>query len=307
VTPGCEHYCPLLAEQLAAMWPGHPPLHYALPAGRTALYPRTIPTAATSWTGVLAGGLAALRERGARHVFVLLEDHVPLWPCAADLIEEVLRIAVREDLPCVVFPKYGWPPRGGEEPGAERRGLAPEVEFVCLGGQRLAKLPRDFRCYNQCQPAIWNLDYYAALLAAAARRGIEDPWAFERFVLPGQPQHYVSEYRWPSRHCGYRRRGRVYLRALYSMKLPEGGALRDALLGERFPRVPAPVRRALGAGLSLWGRLRRVGRRFERRPSPVWPNAPAPAASRPSAGLGVDAPPETARLHGAPPAARVPR
>ena len=60
MTPGREHYCALLAEQLAAMWPGHPPLHYALPAGRTAPYPRTIPTAATSWTGVLAGGLAAL-------------------------------------------------------------------------------------------------------------------------------------------------------------------------------------------------------------------------------------------------------
>ena len=117
----------------------------------------------------------------------------------------------------------------------------------------------------------------------------------------------VSRYMMEVAPAPAREPSRVYLRALYSMKLPEGGALRDALLGERFPRVPAPVRRALGEGLRLWGRLRRVGRRFERRPGPVWPNAPGPAASRPSAGLGVDAPPETARLHGAPPAARVPR
>jgi hypothetical protein len=251
VTPGFEHYCPLLAGQLDAMWPGHAALHYALPAGRTAPFPGAIPTAATTWTGVLLAGLAALRERGAHHVFVLLEDHVPLWPCAVERIEECVRTAVRGELPCVFFTKWEWPWR----------------DVVTVGGLHLARVPRDFPCYNQCQPAVWSLDYYASLLAEAVRRGIADPWTFERFALPDQPVHYVSDYRWPSRHCGYRRRGRVYLRALYSMKLPESEALRDALLRERFAEAPAPLRGALGEGFRLWGRLLGMPERFAPRPT----------------------------------------
>lgn len=241
------------------MWPGHPPLHYALPAGRTATDPRTIPTAATTWTGVLLEGLSTLRARGAKHVFVLLEDHVPLWPCDAVLVEDVFRVAVREGLPCVFFNKYDW--------------SVPAAEIVSVGGQRLARMPRDYRCYNQCQPAVWDLEYYASLLAEAARRGIEDPWTFERFALPGQPQHYLAEYRWPSRHCGYRRRGRIYLRALYSMKMPESRALHDALLRERFPALPAALRRPLGEGFRLWGTLRRTPERH-RRPSTAAAGSP---------------------------------
>ena len=250
------------------MWPGHPPLYYALPEGRTAPYDRGIPTRATAWTGVLLDGLSFLRTLGATHVFVLLEDHVPLWPCDAGPVEEVCRIAVREGLPCVFFNKYEWP-----WPGRERR-VDPDgrvagsrIDVVSVGGRRLARMPRDYAYYNQCQPAIWNLDYLASLLAEAAERGVHDPWAFERFSLPDQPQHYVSEYLWPSRHCGYRRRGRVYLRALYTMKLPEGRALRDALLRERFPGAPASLRRALGEGFRLWGRVRRMPERFERPPA----------------------------------------
>ncbi len=252
--PGLEHYCPLLAAQLDAMWPGHPPVYYALAAGRTARYERAIPTPATTWTGVLLGGLAALRARGATRVFLLLEDHVPLWPCDVERIEETLETAAREGLPCVFFPKFDWRPPGGGE-----------GDPATAGGRRLARLPRDYRCYNQCQPAIWDLGYYASLLTEAVRRGIEDPWAFERFSLPGQPPHYVSDYRWPSRHCGYRRRGRIYLRALYSMKLPESRLLHDALLRERFPRLSAPLRHALGEAFRLWGRLRRIPERSARR------------------------------------------
>ena len=122
-----------------------------------------------------------------------------------------------------------------------------------MDGRQLARVPREFGYYNQCQPAIWKLDYYASLLTEAVRRGIVDPWTFERFSLPDQPQHYVSEYTWPSRHCGFRRRGRVYLRALYSMKLPEGKALHDELLRERFPRVPLFLRQVIGQVFALWG------------------------------------------------------
>jgi hypothetical protein len=267
-TPGLEHYCPILAAHLDVMWPGHPPLYYALPAGRTVPYDRAIPTRETTWTGVLLGGLSFLRTLGATHVFVLLEDHVPLWPCDAGLVEEICRIAVRDGLACVFFNKYEWEWRSAE-PGVDPAGRIvgrPRIDVVSVGGHRLARMPRDSVYYNQCQPAIWDLDYLASLLAEAARRGVGDPWAFERFSRPDQPPHYVSEYRWPSRHCGYRRRGRVYLRALYTMKLPEGRALRDELLRERFPGASPSLRRAFGEGFRLWGRVRRMPERFERPP-----------------------------------------
>jgi hypothetical protein len=259
VTPGLERYCPILAGQLDAMWPGHPPLFYALPAGRTAPYGRVIRTEATAWTAVLLSGVEYLRRQlGCSHVFVLLEDHVPLWPCDARVVDDVLGIALREDLPCVVFAKYGWPsPNGEPQPDVEgrRRGWRTS-DVVTVDGHRMALLPRSFAYYNQCQPALWNADYYASLLTEAVASGVGDPWALERFALAQQPQHYVSEYRWPSRHCGYRRRGRVYLRALYVITMPEGRALRDELVRERFPRLPRPAQRALGAGFELWGDLR---------------------------------------------------
>lgn len=260
VTPGLERYCPILAGQLDSMWPGHPPLFYALPAGRSAAYDRVVRTEATAWTAVLLSGVEHLRRQlGCSHVFVLLEDHVPLWPCDAKLVDEVLEIALREDLPCVVFAKYGWPSLNGEpRPDAEGRlhGWR-TTDVVTVGGHRMARLPRSFTCYNQCQPALWNAGYLASVLTEAVASGVGDPWALERFTLADQPQHYVSEYRWPSRHCGYRRRGKVYLRALYVIKMPEGSALRDELVRERFPRLPRPAQRALGVGFELWGNLRR--------------------------------------------------
>jgi len=278
VTPGLEHYCPILAAQLDAMWPGHPPLFYALPAGRTAAHERVIPTGATAWTAVLRAGVEHLRRRlGCSHVFVLLEDHVPLWPCDTKLLEELLEVALREDLPCMVFAKYGWPTLNGR-PRADIRGRLRgwgASDVVTVAGHRMARLPRSFALYNQCQPALWKADYYASLLAEAEAGGVADPWAFERFTVVHQPQHYVSAYRWPSRHCGYRRRGRVYLRALYVLKMPEGRALRDELVRERFPRLPRLAQRALGAAFGLWGNLRR--RVPLLRPRGIQPNAPSSA------------------------------
>ena len=67
-------------------------------AGPTAPYDLIIPTQETTWTAVLLAGLSFLRARGATHVFILLEDHVPLWPCDVDLLEDVCRIVAREDL-----------------------------------------------------------------------------------------------------------------------------------------------------------------------------------------------------------------
>jgi hypothetical protein len=255
---GREHYCPILARQLDVMWPSHPPLYYALPAGRTSSYERAVQTAARTWVETLLAGLEHLRQLGNTHVFMLLEDHVPLWSCDERLLDELLGLAIGEDLPCLFFLKWEWPWRQAAyrtDADGRIRGWR-QIDIVTVDGHALARVPRDSLFYNQCQPALWKLDYYTALVAAALRCGITDPWAFEKFVLADQPAHYVAPYRWPSRSSGYRRRGQVYWRALYAMKMPEGRELRDALLAERFPSLDRSVRGALGACFGLWGHLR---------------------------------------------------
>jgi hypothetical protein len=267
VTPGREYYCPILAEQMHRMWPGHPPLYYALPAGRTAPYENVIQTDAVAWTSVLLRGLEHLRDRlKATHVFMLLEDHVALWPCDAEYLAEMFDLVVAEDLACVFFVKNRWPWNDTNyrlEPGGRIRGWR-KIDVVTIRGHRLARMPHDYLFYNQCQPAIWKLDYYIGIVRDAVRRGIEDPWAFERHFLPNQPQHYVADYRWPSRMSGYRREGKIYLRALYSMKMPEGQELREEILKEAFPRLSPGLRRLVANAFRLWGGLRGISTRYER-------------------------------------------
>jgi hypothetical protein len=268
VTPGREHYCPILAEQLHRMWPGHPPLYYALPAGRTAPYENIIPTDAVTWSTVLLRGLEHLRDRlNATHVFMLLEDHVPLWPCDGEFLAEMIDLAVAEDLPCVFFVKYRWPWHDTSH-RLDSQGRVTgwrQIDVVTLRGHRLARVPADYFRYNQCQPAIWKLDYYVDLVREAVSLGIETPWQFEAYSRPNQPQHYVSEYRWPSRMSGFRREGRIYLRALYPMKMPEGRELLEELLKEAFPRLSPACRRLVGEAFLFWGRLRGGASEFERR------------------------------------------
>lgn len=261
VTPGREHYCPILAKQLDRMWPGHPPLYYALPAGRTAPYENVIQTDADAWTSVLLRGLEHLHDRlGATHVFIMLEDHVPLWPCDTALLAEMFELVAAEDLACVFFTKYRWP-WGDTNYRLDPQGRVigwRKIDVVTLRGHRLARMPSDYFRYNQAQPAIWRLDYYIDLLREVVNLGIKDPWRFEAYSRPNQPQHYVSEYRWPSRMSGYRREGKIYLRALYSMKMPEGRELQDELLKEVFPHLSPRSRRLVGDAFLLWGRLRGI-------------------------------------------------
>lgn len=276
VTPGREHYCPVLARQLAAMWPSHPPLWYALPAGRTAPYERTLATDATTWTGTLLAGLELLGQRtDCSHVFMLLEDHVPLWPCDVPLVEGLFDVAIREELRCLFFLKWEWPwdrAEFREEPDGRIRGWR-RIDIVDVGGYGLARMPDDSLFYNQCQPALWDLGYYTSVVRAVVESGITDPWAFETFRMPDQPPHYVAPYRWPSRAAGYRRRGSVDVRALYTMKLPESRELRDMLVAERFPYLGPSAHAALGSALAVWGNLRGMSRRYapstrpDRRPS----------------------------------------
>jgi len=261
ITPGRERYCPILAAHLDEMWPRHAPVFFALPAGRSAPYTRAIPSAARTWTATLLNGLEYLRDaHGAKHVFVLLEDHFPLWPCAEDVLHETFAIVEAEDLKCVFFTKYEWPWQStrhwideeGRVIGWRR------IDVTRFRGHRMARMPLDFFRYNQCQPAIWNLDYYIGIVREAVRRGIGDPWKFEAYTMPEQAQHYVSEYRWPSWENGYLSSGRIDWRAVRLMKMPEARWLRDELVRERFDGVPLTPTMLYAVGECLY-RLEVVG------------------------------------------------
>jgi len=241
VTPGRERYCPILSAHLDQMWVGHGPMYFALPAGRTAPYGRVIQSDATTWTGTLLYGLEYLKNTvGGTYVFVLLEDHVPLRPCDPGLIANALDVVEAEDLKCVFFTKYDWPWESTDYRLDEDGRVIGwrEIDIVAIRGHRMARMPRDFFRYNQCQPAIWNLDYYIEVVKGAVRRGISDPWRFEAYVMPDQPQHYVSEYKWPSWSNGYLDQGKIDWRAVRLMKMPEARVLRNELLREHFKGVP---------------------------------------------------------------------
>jgi hypothetical protein len=216
-------------------------MYFALPIGRTAAYDKVIQTSATTFTETLLQGLEELKKKlRVRHVFVLLEDHVPLWPCDANKIQQILTVIEQEDLKCVFFTKFDWPwnitSYRLDENGRVIGWRA--IDIATFSSHRMARMPKDFFRYNQCQPAIWNIDYYMDVVSEACRRGIRDPWEFESYVMPGQPQHYVCEYKWPSWSNGYLDRGKVDWRAVRLMKMPEARGLRAELLKEHFPNIP---------------------------------------------------------------------
>ena len=270
VTPGREHYCPVLAEHLDKVWPGHPTMYFALPIGRTDAYDKVIQTGATTFTETILRGLEELKKKlRVHHVFVLLEDHVPLWPCDGNKIQQILTVIEQEDLKCVVFPKYDWPWNSTNYRLDETGRVIGwrMIDIATFGSHRMARVPKDFFRYNQCQPAIWSINYYIEVLAEAVRRGIHNPWEFESYVMPNQPQHYVSEYKWPSWSNGYLARGKLDWRAVRLMKMPEARGLMSQLLKEHFPnmRISPELLFVIGECLYHSQRLKTVPGRLVRR------------------------------------------
>jgi hypothetical protein len=245
-------------------------MYFALPLGRTVTYDKAIQTGATTFTETLLCGLKELKKTlRVRHVFILLEDHVPLWPCDANKIQQILTVVEQQDLKCVVFTKYDWPWNSTnyrlDENGRVIGWRA--IDVATFSGHRMARVPKDFFRYNQCQPAIWNIDYYIEVVAEAVRRAIYDPWEFESYVMPNQPQHYVSEYKWPSWSNGYLERGKIDWRAMRLMKMPEARGLRAQLLKEHFPNMPVSPELLYVIGECLYHsrRLKTVPGRLVRR------------------------------------------
>ncbi|MBK8725006.1 MAG: hypothetical protein IPL96_02835 [Holophagaceae bacterium] len=258
VGPGLASKCELIADALGEAWPGHPPILLALPPGSAEFQDReTIHCRDAGWVSMLRESLLYMKTRhpAVTHLLSLIDDHCPLRPCDGDRLASAIRSAVAEDMKCVAFVTYEWPWSRTAVNSVDERGRRvtwTKVDIRQVGGLKFARVPSDFFRYNQCQPALWDLDYCLSLCEQALALGIDDPWTFESHLFPGQPQHYVSDYRWPTVHHGFMATGQVNAEAvLYARgSTPAAHALGRALVEQfREARGPFAMTRARVAWL----------------------------------------------------------
>src|SRR4051812_26274541 len=92
----------MLVTQIDALWRNHPPIHVVTPP---------TPPATETWVDGLARGVREIQAAfpGASHVFVLIDDHCPLSPVDAALVDAYARYAVAHSIGCMHFVTYEWP------------------------------------------------------------------------------------------------------------------------------------------------------------------------------------------------------
>jgi hypothetical protein len=139
------------------------------------------------------------------------------------------------------------------------------IDILEVAGVRFARVPEDFFRYNQCQPALWDLEYCLSLCDRALELGIDDPWSFEAMRLSGQPQHYVADYPWPTVHHGFRAAGRVNPEAIFFARGegPQLAALKQELLAE-FTAERGPLGLTMERSVRLLRRFRSSAGRIRR-------------------------------------------
>ncbi len=214
----------MIVEVSQASWDGHPSVYAAVPATED-LIPdaRVIPCRLTGWVSMLREAIIALKhaQPDIRYVFSYIEDHCPLQRVDHSLLDRFVQLSMAQQFKCVSFVTYPWPwaqtaPNSVDEVG--RTMTWKHVDTVEIEGCRFARVPPDFFRYNQCQPSLWDIDYYASLCDKALEQGIDNPWTFEATMFEHQPQHYIADYRWPSVHHGFMAQGAVNPEAIRSIR-----------------------------------------------------------------------------------------
>ncbi len=219
--PKLVPYHGLLLRSLESAWKGHPSIYAALPPASPAPADcRLIVCRRAGWVSMLRESLAYVKQRAGdvRYVFSVIDDHCPLRLCDEGRLDRIIRTAIAGEMKCVVFVTYEWPWAITAERSVDDRGRTMTwnaIDVLEMNGCRFARVPKEFFRYNQCQPGIWEIDYYLSVCDRALELGIDDPWGFESMRLPNQPQHYVSEYAWPSVHHGFMAGGRVNAEAIH--------------------------------------------------------------------------------------------
>jgi hypothetical protein len=214
----------LLVETLRSAWRNHPPIYVALPGpGSAPADDHVIVCHRTGWVNMLRESLVHIKQRegGIRYLFSMIDDHCPLRMCDQRRLEQIIRTAIAQEMKCVVFATYEWPWTITAENSLDDLGRTKTwstIDVLETNRCRFARVPKAFFRYNQCQPAIWEMDYYLSVCNRMLDLGIDDPWEFESMLLPDQPQHYVSEYAWPSVQHGFMEKGRINAEAIHFVR-----------------------------------------------------------------------------------------
>lgn len=172
LTPVYQPYgwlAPVLRDQLARCWPGHPPLWVA---GLTADEAGDLPALPLSdaglprdWCVFMREACTALLARGITRCYLIPEEHPPLELCHATHLNETLP-ALMDELGAAYIALLGWDHRR-----AVHRGTPVRDGLRRLDG---AAAPR-----FQLHPALWRVEALAACLDAALALSNHSPWGFE--------------------------------------------------------------------------------------------------------------------------------
>ncbi len=123
------------------------------------------------WMTVTRDGVLAMQREGFRWIYLVLDDHPPVGPCQADILNRTLP-ALAEKLQAVNISLLGWGQRRGREGIRLRRGY----------GSLLRNDP-GYRWKFSLHPALWSVEKLLELLDIRISQFepmARTPWNFER-------------------------------------------------------------------------------------------------------------------------------
>lgn len=168
---GYRRLAELTTRVIDRHWPDHPPIFYCGVPGREDEPWLALRDDPADWIGFVHRAVRELRQRGYHRCYLVLEDHLPVFPCHAVHLNRTLP-RLGDELDAAYVGLNGWgqgrPPAG-----------------VVLGPKRgwLEHLSREFLWKFQLHPALWRLDALEAILEALVAElplELRTPWAFER-------------------------------------------------------------------------------------------------------------------------------
>jgi hypothetical protein len=137
------------------------------------------PQDSSDWISCVLDAGVALRDRGCRQVYLILDDHAPVAPCNSDVLNALLP-GYMSSLGARVIHLMGW----GQVWGRSRVSRVLGPEWSNLGERDM-----QHRIGNCLHPSLWDLQQLCAVLAA--QHAVLAPehrtaWSFE-FCTPDVP------------------------------------------------------------------------------------------------------------------------
>lgn len=158
------------ADRISECWPGHPPVFFA---GLNKPGPQHLAFHGSErdWMSVNLQAVRKLQGKGFSHAYLILDDHPPVGPCHAEVLNSSLPGVSRNlDAACIGLLGYG----------QHRR-----IEGRVLSADRLhlEHSNADYRWKFSLHPGLWKLADLATLLECRMTKYAGDdrsPWNFER-------------------------------------------------------------------------------------------------------------------------------